>query len=92
MKVEGDVLHINKHAAQFAGFIIFMTGLLISLAFRPELANSQEAMNNIEARIAMVGTACSKPQKGEVVVTAKDILDAVRGKPLEFVVKTKVKG
>ena len=92
MKVEGNVLQINMHLAQCIGLIIFMSGLMIAFAFRPAPLDVKSAYTMLDARMSIVELECKKPQKGEVRVTAEDVLDAVRGKPLEFVVKTKVKG
>lgn len=88
MKVVNDTLHINRHAAQFLGLCLFLAGVILSLAFRPEPMGFRE----FNARMEGIETSCAKPQKGAVTITAKDVLDAVRGKPLEFIVKTNVKG
>lgn len=90
MKTQGDILHINKYVAQCLGLIIFMAGLAFALAFRPQPLDVKSAYTMLDARMNIVEMECKKPQTGHVQVTAKDVIDAVRGKPLEFVVKTKV--
>jgi hypothetical protein len=88
MKVINNELHINTHAAQFFGLCLFLTGMIFSLTFRPEPINYAE----FTERLNTVEYVCERPQKGKVIITASDVLDAVRGKPLEFVVNTKIEG
>jgi hypothetical protein len=84
---------INKrHLQSLSFFVVFLLGVLFGIFFRPE-GQYELAINSYEQlqeSLMFIGTECTRPQRGEVVVTGKDIINAVKGKPLQFVVSTSV--
>lgn len=69
----------------------FLAGSLTTFLFMTRTLDHaviEQNYANIEQKIAQVGQECARPQTGQVTVTSNEIVDAISGKELEFVVET----
>jgi hypothetical protein len=82
----------RQHIRSLSFFVVFLLGVLFGIFTRPtdQYQIAIDSYERLQESIVYVGSECAKPQTGEVVITGKDIINAVKGKPLQFVVSTSV--
>lgn len=81
----------DQQVRRCAGFILFMSGLFLGVVMRPEpgpIDPYMLATDAIQTQMAVLAESCEKPQTGQVAITSDHVIDAIRGKKLEFIVNT----